>query len=84
MSSYLGTEFVKVGFAGRGQIGLSVFVKRRDAQHIQERATNTKALDKVSFGFKGGVTVSFTLYDMSFSFVNCHLKSGAFKAPGRL
>ena len=31
MSNYLGTEFVKVGFAGRGQIGLSVFVKRRDA-----------------------------------------------------
>ena len=51
---------------------------------MRDRATNTRALDKVSFGFKGGVTVSFSLYDMSFSFVNCHLKSGAFKAPGRL
>ena len=63
---------------------LSVFVKKRDAYHIQQIATNTRALDKVGFGFKGGVTVSFTLYDMSFSFLNCHLQSGAFKAPGRL
>ena len=41
-------------------------------------------MDKVGFGFKGGVTVQFCLYDMTFSFVNCHLKSGAFKSEGRL
>ena len=55
---------------------LVVFVKRRDAIYISGHDTNYKAIDAVGYGFKGGVKVQLTIYDMKISFINCHLTSG--------
>ena len=46
--------------------------------------TNYRAMDPVGFGYKGGVMVQFTLYDMTFNFVNVHLTSGQNAVQARL
>ena len=63
---------------------LVVFVKRRDAINISSHNTNYRAVDAVGYGWKGGVMVQFCLYDMTFSFINCHLTSGQNAIGSRL
>ena len=38
-------------------------MKKRDSYYMKKRDVNTKAMDSVAFGFKGGVLVQFDLYD---------------------
>ena len=79
LRNYLGKEYTKVEFVGKGQIFLVVFVKTLDARFLKDSDKNYITKDKISFinyGFKGGVMIQFTLYDTKFSFVNCHLESG--------
>ena len=63
---------------------LAVFIKRRDAINLSSHNTNYRAIDPVGYGYKGGVMVQFCLYDMTFSFVNCHLTSGQNAVNARL
>ena len=84
VKQFLGQEFVQIDYVGKGQMYLVVFVKRRDAIYISSHDTNYRAIDPVGYGFKGGVMVQLTLYDMKFSFINCHLTSGQNKIKERL
>ena len=40
--------------------------------------------DLLGYGWKGGTMIQFTLYDTSFSFINCHLESGQNAVDKRL
>jgi len=74
--SYLGKEYIKIEYVGKGEIFLVVFVKEYDCRFLRDSGKNLIMKDMLGYGWKGGVMIQFTLYDTVFSFVNCHLESG--------
>lgn len=77
VADYLGKKnYVQVGFVGKGEIFMAVFVKTFDCVFMRDARKNFIMKDLLSYGWKGGVMIQFTLYDTSFSFINCHLESG--------
>ena len=69
---------------GKGEIFLVVFVKEQDCRFMRDANKNYIMKDMLGYGWKGGCMVQFTLYDTSFSFVNCHLESGQNAVEKRL
>lgn len=51
---------------------------------MRDVSKNLSIKDLLGYGWKGGVMIQFTLYDTTFSFVNCHLESGQTKVHQRL
>ena len=76
IQSYLGKEYIKVDFVGKGEIFLVVFVKEYDCRFLSDVCKNYIMKDMLGYGWKGGVMIQFSLYNTVFSFVNCHLESG--------
>lgn len=84
---YIGRDnngYLRIDFIGRGEIFLVVFVKKLDCKFVREVEKNNAIKDLLNYGWKGGVMIKFTLYDTTFSFVNCHLESGQNKVNQRL
>ena len=73
-----------VGNAGKGQINICVFYKRIRFPKPSFVKEKVLAVDKLSYGLKGCAMVQFVLDDMKYSFISCHLASGAFKTEPRL
>ena len=84
VQSYLGKEYINIGFVGKGEIFLVVFVKEYDCRFMRDACKNYIMKDMLGYGWKGGVMIQFTLYDTIFSFVNCHLESGQNAVDKRL
>ena len=84
IQSYLGREYNMIEFLGKGEIFIVVFVKEQDCRFMRDSSKNYIMKDMIGYGWKGGVMVQFTLYDMSFSFINCHLESGQNAVDKRL
>ena len=76
IQSYLGKDYIKVDFVGKGEIFLVVFVKEYDCRFLSDVQKNYIMKDMLGYGWKGGVMIQFSLYNTVFSFVNCHLESG--------
>ena len=76
IQSYLGKEYKRVEYVGKGEIFLVVFVKEFDCRFMRDTGKNYIMKDMIGYGWKGGVMIQFTLYDTTFSFINCHLESG--------
>jgi len=76
VQSFLGKDYNRIEFVGKGEIFLVVFVKDYDCRFMRDSSKNLIMKDLIGYGWKGGVMVQFTLYDTSFSFINCHLESG--------
>lgn len=74
--TYLGNEYEKVEYVGKGEIFLVVFVNKYDCRFMRDCNKNYIIKDLLGYGWKGGVMIQFTLYDTNFSFINCHLESG--------
>jgi hypothetical protein len=78
-------DFVEVHLVEMWELMLCVFIKREDYNHLHSRATDKIALGILNLvGNKGGVVIQFSLYDRLFSFINCHLTSGAKTAEQRV
>ena len=84
MANYLGKDYNKVDFISKGQIFLVVFVKVYDWYFMRELKKSLVMKDLLGYGWKGGTMIQFTLYDTSFSFINCHLESGQNAVDKRL
>ena len=76
IQSYLGKEYKRVEYVGKGEIFLVIFVKEFDCRFMRDTGKNYIMKDMIGYGWKGGVMIQFTLYDTTFSFINCHLESG--------
>jgi hypothetical protein len=85
MKIYLGNDFVEIGYEDMWEMFLVVFLKRKDLPYLSgRRITNYKTLGVMGLiGNKGGMMVLFELYGKLFSFINCHLTSGASKTEDR-
>ena len=81
---YLGKEYIKIDFVGKGEIFLVIFVKDYDCRFLRDVCKNYIMKDMLGYGWKGGVMIQFTLYDTVFSFINCHLESGQNAVEKRL
>ena len=78
-------EFVEVDFVEMWELMLCVFVKRKHLDFMHSRTSNVIALGLAGyFGNKGGLNIQFTLYERTFSFINCHLTHGANSDQARL
>ena len=84
IANYLGKDYNRVDFIGKGQIFLVVFVKVYDWYFMRELKKSYVMKDILGYGWKGGTMIQFTLYDTSFSFINCHLESGQNAVDKRL
>ena len=63
---------------------LVVLVHKKDHQFIKATRSNHIALGVMGVvGNKGGLLMEFSLYDHTFSILNSHLLSGAFKGEKR-
>ena len=61
-----------------------MFVKVYDWYFMREMKKSYVMKDILGYGWKGGTMIQFTLYDTSFSFINCHLESGQNAVDKRL
>ena len=61
-----------------------MFVKVYDWYFMRELKKSYVMKDLLGYGWKGGTMIQFTLYDTSFSFINCHLESGQNAVDKRL
>ena len=60
MREFLGNGFILVDSVGKGQLGMIIFLKRRDAVFLSQVNKNYITRDKVrivSLGYKGGVMI---------------------------
>ena len=65
-----------VEMVGKGEMFLTIFVKKDDALFMRNVEKNYIVKDMIGYGWKGGVMIQFSLYDTIFSFINTHLESG--------
>ena len=73
-----------VEFVGKGEMFLTVFVKKEDALFMRNVEKNYIVKDLIGYGWKGGVMIQFSLYDTVFSFTNTHLESGQNASNSRI
>lgn len=85
IKTYLGNDFVEICYEDMWEMLLVVFLKRKDLPFLSGvPITNYKTLGVMGLlGNKGGIWCIFELYGKLFSFINCHLTSGAGKADDR-
>ena len=55
--SYLGKDYIKVDFVGKGEIFLVVFVKEYDCRFLRDVCKNYIMKDMLGYGWKGGVMI---------------------------
>ena len=78
-------DFLEVEFVEMWELMLCVFVKRKHLGFLHSRSQNVIALGLAGYvGNKGGLCIQFSLYERSFSFINCHLTHGANSEQARL
>lgn len=85
IKTYLGNDFVEICFTDMWEMFLVVFLKRKDLPFLTGAPiSNYITLGVLGMlGNKGGMMVLFELYGKLFSFLNCHLTSGANKSEDR-
>ena len=84
MLEYLGKDFAVAGTVEMWEMFLVVIVHKKDAANFHSLRTNYIATGFGNVvGNKGAIQVAFTLYGRKFSFLNCHLESGAHKCLQR-
>ena len=84
LARHLGSNYHKVACVDMWELFLVCFIHKKHAQFLKRVQTSYKATGVGGYvGNKGGLCISFTLYEKHFLFVNLHLKSGAFKASER-
>ena len=84
LRNHLGDNFVQIGFVDMWEMFLVVLVNKKDHPFVKGTRSNYIALGVMGVvGNKGGLLLEFSLYDHTFSIMNCHLLSGAFKGEKR-
>jgi hypothetical protein len=85
LKKHLGSEYLEVAFVDMWEMLLVAFIKRTDVMFMSGKPiVNYKTLGVMNvIGNKGGIILQFELHGKVFSFVNCHLCSGAGKADAR-
>ena len=54
---YLGKDYIKVEYVGKGEIFLVVFVKEQDCRFMRDATKNYIMKDMLGYGWKGGCMV---------------------------
>lgn len=57
ISRYLGKDYIKIDFVGKGEIFLVVFVKDYDCRFMRDTGKNYVMKDVLGYGWKGGVMI---------------------------
>ena len=84
LRQHVGDDFVQISFIDMWEMFLVVLVHKDDHPFVRGIRNGSIALGVMNVvGNKGGLLLEFSIYDHTFSIMNCHLLSGAMKGEKR-
>lgn len=84
LRQHVGDDFVQISFIDMWEMFLVVLVHKDDHPFVRGIRIGSIALGVMNVvGNKGGLLLEFSIYDHTFSIMNCHLLSGAMKGEKR-